>query len=133
MTVGSSDRVILLHGLARSPRSMARLARALQAAGYDVINHGYASRRHDVATLAAQVRALLAGLPAVDGRTHLVGHSLGGLLIRAALAAPLPAQPAVETIATQVAAPAEPPVEAPVVAPAETPDAAPVVPAGNGS
>lgn len=90
MTAGSSDRVILLHGLARSPRSMARMARALRAAGYDVINHGYASRRHDVATLAAQVCDLLAGLPAIDARTHIVGHSLGGLLARAALAAPPP-------------------------------------------
>jgi pimeloyl-ACP methyl ester carboxylesterase len=88
MTAGSSDRVILLHGLARSPRSMARMARALQAAGYTVINRGYASRRHDVAALAVQTRDLLAGLPPTAGHTHIVGHSLGGLLARAALAGP---------------------------------------------
>ncbi|MFC3677683.1 esterase/lipase family protein [Ferrovibrio xuzhouensis] len=86
------DRVILLHGLARTPRSMAGLARALAGAGYAVVNHGYPSRRHDIATLTAQVRDFLAGLPplAEGGRTHLVGHSLGGLLIRAALAGPPP-------------------------------------------
>lgn len=80
------DRVILLHGLARTPRSMGRMARALQAAGYVVVNHGYPSRRHDIATLTAQLRAVLAALPGIDGRTHIVGHSLGGLLARAALA-----------------------------------------------
>ena len=91
MAAGSSDRVILLHGLARTPRSMGRMAHALRAAGYDVINHGYPSRRHDPATLAAQLHGFLAGLPAIAGHTHIVGHSLGGLLARAALAMPLPA------------------------------------------
>src|SRR3546814_7071633 len=84
MTPEHPDRVLLLHGLARTPRSMAGLARALEGAGYAIVNHGYPSRRHDIATLTAQLRAVLAGLPAIDGRTHIVGHSLGGLLIRAA-------------------------------------------------
>lgn len=87
---GSGDRVILLHGLARTPRSMGRMARALQAAGYDVVNHGYPSRRHDIATLTAGLRGFLESLPDIPGRTHIVGHSLGGLLVRAALARPLP-------------------------------------------
>jgi hypothetical protein len=66
----------------------------------------------------------------------LAGHQPLDAAALAALAAPPPAQPAVETAGTQVATPAETPAEAPaetpVAAPAETPAAAPVVPGGIG-
>jgi hypothetical protein len=62
----------------------------------------------------------------------LAGHQPLDATTLAALAAPLPSQPAVETSGTQVATPAEIPVEVPVAAPVETPAAAAAGPPGNG-
>ena len=89
----ADETVVLLHGLARGPLSMGPLARALRRAGYDVINLGYPSRRQDLAGLAGLVRARLAERAPAPGRSatlHGVGHSLGGLVLLAALLDPPP-------------------------------------------
>lgn len=76
------EAVVLLHGLARTSRSMKIMAKALAGAGYTVINQGYPSTRQDIASLAAET------LPAAweqcpgNGRIHVVSHSMGGILLR---------------------------------------------------
>lgn len=76
--------IILLHGLWRSSQSMKPLERALEEAGYGVVNQSYPSRTHRVEELSvlaveeglAQCRAL------GTGQVGFVTHSLGGILVR---------------------------------------------------
>ncbi len=76
------EYVILLHGLARTPRSMWLMEKKLQREGYQVVNIGYPSRKKNVRTLALQT------IPAALSRCenaktiHVVTHSLGGILLR---------------------------------------------------
>ncbi|MCP3970726.1 MAG: alpha/beta hydrolase [Rhodobacteraceae bacterium] len=77
----AQDCVVLLHGLARGPASMAVMGRALEAEGYRVVNQRYASTRERVEVLVEEAVG-----PAVeacgDARVHFVTHSLGGILAR---------------------------------------------------
>lgn len=73
--------VVLLHGLARGPGSMAMFEDALEAQGYDVINEGYPSTEAPIAELVAHVGAGVAACG--TARTHFVTHSMGGILARA--------------------------------------------------
>lgn len=80
----ASDHVILLHGLARTKRSMNKLEARLKAEGFRVANVGYPSREKTVKELAESV------IPAAveqcrrmgASRIHFVTHSLGGILVR---------------------------------------------------
>ncbi len=77
--------VVLLHGMARSARSMAPLAGDLRRAGYRVRNASYPSRPYDVDGLVE--RFVAPAIAGCDSRRpiHVVTHSLGGILIRAYL------------------------------------------------
>lgn len=79
--------VILVHGLYHNPAAWFVLRRRLLRAGFtDVRCYGYASFGHEFAGIAAGLAELLleAAQNAPGGRVALVGHSLGGLVIRAA-------------------------------------------------
>jgi len=79
-----SDCVILLHGLARTARSMKKLQTRLQDAGYRTANIDYPSRLYEIPALAKL--AINAGLDECrqsgQGRINFVTHSLGGILVR---------------------------------------------------
>jgi triacylglycerol lipase len=91
-----SDCVILLHGLARTSRSMGDLQAALESAGYLTVNNGYPSREAEIDALTS-----LAIPPAVTSchaqgaqRISFVTHSLGGILLRYYLASEAHERPA---------------------------------------
>ena len=79
----TGERVVLLHGLARSASSMAVMADALREAGYAVCNVDYPSTEFAVETLAREHV-----MPAIDAcigdasRIHFVTHSMGGIIVR---------------------------------------------------
>lgn len=78
--------VVVLHGLGRTRISMWLFASRLEEAGFRVHRIGYRSldRSPDeiIDTVSRQINECCAGHA---GRVHFVGHSLGGLLIRAYL------------------------------------------------
>ena len=81
----AEECVVLLHGMIRTPSSMATMEEALMDAGYKTANVGYPSREHPIERLATMaVEQGLARCRSVTGidRIHFVTHSLGGILVR---------------------------------------------------
>ncbi len=84
---GCSDGVVLLHGIARTSRSLNKIETALQRSRFTTLNLDYASRSKPLEVLAADIAPDIARFTArTDGSIHFVGHSMGGLLIRVYLA-----------------------------------------------
>lgn len=78
-------QVLLVHGLARTPLSLLGLARDLRRAGHRTELVAYSGALESFPRIIARVRHRL-GLAAERGDPYaVVGHSLGGLIVRAAL------------------------------------------------
>jgi pimeloyl-ACP methyl ester carboxylesterase len=83
-----ADCVVLLHGLARTSRSMDKLEAAFDARGYKVANVDYPSRKKPIEELAevAVGRGLRQCSATSAEKIHFVTHSLGGIIVRYYLA-----------------------------------------------
>lgn len=79
-----SENIILLHGMARSPFSMKKMAKFLKRQGYGVLNFGYSSRSKTVEAIAeAEIPVAVARCRKAGAkRIHFVTHSLGGIVLR---------------------------------------------------
>jgi hypothetical protein len=78
-------RVLLVHGLTRTPVSLLGLARDLRRAGHQTEHVAYSGTMESFPRIVARVRRRL-WLVAQRGEPYAsVGHSLGGLIVRAAL------------------------------------------------
>ena len=86
----SQNCVVLLHGLAEMPLTMTALGIALQCAGYEVANIGYPSTTQTIPNLLSDHIEPLFGRYS-DKKLHFVTHSLGGVLLHAALSHGVPA------------------------------------------
>lgn len=75
----NAEQVIILHGLGRSTRSMRKIAKAIEAAGFTSILIDYPSTEKTIESL---VYLVYEQLPAAPEKLHFVGHSLGGVLAK---------------------------------------------------
>lgn len=75
--------VVVLHGMLRTHRHMRPLSRALEAAGYEVLNLSYPSRTRSMRELIERLYTTIAPKIADAPKVHFVGYSMGGLLVRA--------------------------------------------------
>lgn len=76
--------VILLHGLGRSSRSMAKLEKKLSEQGYRVLNVDYLSTKHTIEYLADELldSVIQEWGNKAGSRLHFVTHSMGGIVVR---------------------------------------------------
>ena len=85
-TAEQAEVVVLIHGLGRSKTAMWRLAGRLEDSGYEVHRIGYSSINTTPQEIIEDVSQQINDCCSDAQRTiHFVGHSLGGLLIRAYL------------------------------------------------
>lgn len=90
--------VVLLHGLGRTRRSLARMDLALRQAGFTTARLDYPSTRLRIERHAAGVAELLDHIP-TPAAISFVTHSLGGLIVRQLLTYDAPWRGAVSRIA----------------------------------
>lgn len=76
-------RVVLLHGLGRSARDLALLARRLDGLGHSVCNVDYDSRADSIEIVAAEVTRAIDACGFGSGPVDYVTHSMGSLVLRA--------------------------------------------------
>ncbi len=83
----ATECVVLLHGLARTYRSMNTMEKALIQAGYQTVNLDYPSRAKSIEEIAAEELVKGVNLCEQTGtkQIHFVTHSLGGIVVRLAM------------------------------------------------
>ncbi|MCB1114295.1 MAG: alpha/beta hydrolase [Chlamydiia bacterium] len=79
--------VILIHGFLAAPWTMTYYEKKLNEAGFDTVKWGYPSRKKTIQEHAQALVEFLKALPE-NGPVNFVTHTLGGLVLRAALSHP---------------------------------------------
>jgi pimeloyl-ACP methyl ester carboxylesterase len=80
------EQVVLLHGLGRSGNAMFLLQKRIRDAGYETYSIEYASLQEPPEVILEKVGEQIELFCKDDSRpVHFVGHSLGGLIVRAYL------------------------------------------------
>lgn len=78
------QKLVLLHGIWRTSKSMVFIARYLRRQGYAVLNLTYPSTTLPLEALVEEIHPKIVAFSA-GTEVHFIGHSMGGLLIRAYL------------------------------------------------
>lgn len=78
----ADELVVLLHGLARSAKSMEKMEKTLVKEGYQILNLDYPSRKQPIHELSAFVSKKVTPHAAKATKVHFVTHSMGGIIVR---------------------------------------------------
>lgn len=78
----AEEHVVLLHGLARTSKSMTKMKKALEKDGYKVWNYQYPSRTKTIEKICAELQPVIVSNTVSADRVHFVTHSMGGILMR---------------------------------------------------
>lgn len=78
-------QLLLVHGMGRTPLSLASLTRFLRREGHQVERLGYVAAVESFERIRRRVRARLERISQTSETYAVIGHSLGGLALRAAL------------------------------------------------
>lgn len=73
--------VILVHGIIRSSKSLAKMRKRLQKEGYTVVGFDYPSTRIGIPQAAEYLQNVIESLEGID-QIDFVVHSMGGLIVR---------------------------------------------------
>ena len=83
MSTSTSPKVILLHGLGRTFRSMVYLEKRLAKSGYTPCNISYPSLKYSVEELALDfVLPDIRACASENTPLHFITHSMGGIIVR---------------------------------------------------
>lgn len=77
----SGAGVIVLHGIIRSSKSIYKVAEHLRGEGFTAFPVEYPSTQISIPDAAEQLNSIIENLEGIE-TLHLVGHSMGGLVIR---------------------------------------------------
>ncbi len=86
--------LLLVHGMARTSLSLVPLAAHLRRRGHRITLSGYVAALEPFDAVCLRVRSHLERLAASGAPYAVIGHSLGGLILRTALAVPDELRPA---------------------------------------
>jgi triacylglycerol lipase len=77
--------VLLIHGLGAQRWMLRPLEQVIRQHGFDALTWGYSSVGRSITTHAQQFRALLQQVNDASQQFHVVSHSMGGIILRAAV------------------------------------------------
>lgn len=76
-----NEGVVLLHGLSRNAKSMAKMANYFSRLGYQIVNLDYRSRHYTFENLVDQLQPSIDAFAKRDfDKLHFVGHSMGSII-----------------------------------------------------